>query len=120
MIKMNHMQSNSKSNTTAFFPKISQLITTAVVVATARTIALVAVVGLTGLSVTGEAQLTPQWISRVPVGSALSAGIAGIHVDPDGVSYITGLGSFAQHRHYDCFVCARRIDPVDADVEQPR
>jgi hypothetical protein len=61
------------------------------VVATARSIALVTVVGLTGLSVTGEAQLAPQWISRVPVGSALGAGIAGIHVDPDGVSYITGI-----------------------------
>jgi hypothetical protein len=61
------------------------------VVAIARSIALVTVVGLTGLSVTGEAQLAPQWISRVPVGSALSAGIAGIHVDPDGVSYITGI-----------------------------
>jgi hypothetical protein len=55
-----------------------------------RKIAMVTVVGLTGLSVTSEAQLTPQWISRVPVGSALSVGIAGIHVDPDGVSYITG------------------------------
>jgi hypothetical protein len=61
------------------------------VVATARSIALVTVVGLSGLSVTGEAQLAPQWISRVPVGTALGAGIAGIHVDPDGVSYITGI-----------------------------
>ena len=47
---MNHMQTNSKSNTTAFFPRISQLTTTAVVVATLRSIALVTVVGLTGLS----------------------------------------------------------------------
>ena len=62
----------------------------AMVLATARSIALVTVVGLTSLSVTGKAQLTPEWISRVPVGNSLSAGIAGIHVDPDGVSYITG------------------------------
>ena len=62
---------------------------------TARSIALLTVLGLTGLSVTGEAQLAPQWISRVPVGSALSAGIAGIHVDPDGVSYITCISGLA-------------------------
>jgi hypothetical protein len=61
------------------------------IVATVRSIFLLAVVGLTGLSLTSEAQLTPQWISRVPVGTALSAGIAGIHVDPDGVSYVTGI-----------------------------
>ena len=61
------------------------------VVVTVRSVALITVLGLTGLSVTSEAQLAPQWISRVPVGSALSAGIAGIHVDPDGVSYITGI-----------------------------
>ena len=55
-----------------------------------RGIALVTVVGLTGLSGTGNAQLAPEWISRVPVGTSLSAGTAGIYVDPDGVSYITG------------------------------
>ena len=87
---MNHMQTNTKSNTTAFFPRISQLTTTAVVVATLRSIALVTVVGLIGLSVTGEAQLTPEWIKRVPVGTSLSSGTAGIQVDQDGVSYITG------------------------------
>jgi len=88
--KMNHVQTNTKPNATAFFPRISQLTTTAVVVATLRSIALVTVVGLTGLSVTGQAQLTPEWISRVPVGTSLSSGTAGIYVDPDGVSYITG------------------------------
>ena len=36
------------------------------------------------------AQLAPEWISRVPVGTSLSSGTAGIYVDPDGVSYITG------------------------------
>ena len=60
------------------------------VVSTVRGIALVTVVGLTGLSVTSKAQLAPEWISRVPVGTSLSSGTAGIYVDPDGVSYITG------------------------------
>ena len=60
------------------------------VVSTVRGIALVTVVGLTGLSGTSNAQLAPEWISRVPVGTSLSAGTAGIYVDPDGVSYITG------------------------------
>ena len=60
------------------------------VVFTVRVVALVTIVGLTGLSGTSNAQLAPEWISRVPVGTSLSSGIAGIHVDPDGVSYITG------------------------------
>src|SRR5262245_8189357 len=61
-----------------------------IVVSRVRSIALAVVVGLTGLSGTGEAQLAPEWISRVPVGNSLSSGTAGIYVDPDGVSYITG------------------------------
>src|SRR4029077_18905959 len=60
------------------------------VVSTVRVIALATTVALTALSVTSNAQLAPEWISRVPVGTSLSAGIAGIHVEPDGVSYITG------------------------------
>ena len=60
------------------------------VVSKVRGIALGVVVGLTGLSATGEAQLAPDWISRVPVGNSLFSGTAGIYVDPDGVSYITG------------------------------
>jgi hypothetical protein len=60
------------------------------VVSMVRGIALVTVVGLIGLSRTSNAQLTPEWFSRVPVGNSLSAGTAGIYVDPDGVSYITG------------------------------
>ena len=42
------------------------------------------------LAATSPAQLSPEWVSRVPVGNSLSAGTAGIYVDPDGVSYITG------------------------------
>jgi PQQ-like domain len=42
------------------------------------------------LAATSPAQLSPEWVSRVPVGTSLSAGTAGIYVDPDGVSYITG------------------------------
>ena len=42
------------------------------------------------LAATSPAQLSPEWVSRVPVGTSLSSGTAGIYVDPDGVSYITG------------------------------
>jgi len=37
-----------------------------------------------------RADFSPLWISRVPAGTSLGAGTAGIHVDPDGVSYVTG------------------------------
>jgi hypothetical protein len=60
------------------------------IVSTVRGVALVTVVGLTGTSGTSNAQLSPEWISRVPVGTSLSSGTAGIYVDPDGVSYVTG------------------------------
>ena len=60
------------------------------VVSTVRGVALVTVVALTGLSGTSNGQLAPEWISRVPIGTSLSSGTAGIYVDPDGVSYITG------------------------------
>ncbi len=36
------------------------------------------------------AEFSPAWVSRAPLGASLSAGAAGIHVDPDGVSYIPG------------------------------
>ena len=42
------------------------------------------------LAATSPAQLSPEWVSRVPVGTSLSSGTAGIYVDPDGISYITG------------------------------
>ena len=61
-----------------------------IVVSRVRGIALGLVVGLTCLSGTSHGQFSPDWISRVPVGTSLSAGTAGIFVDQDGVSYITG------------------------------
>ena len=59
--------------------------------AISRKLALITAMTLTGLALTCEAQLAPAWISRVPVGTALAAGTAGIHVDPNGISYITGI-----------------------------
>ena len=44
----------------------------------------------TAIKSTVRAELSPDWISRVPLGTSLGAGPAGIHVDPDGVSYVTG------------------------------
>lgn len=44
----------------------------------------------TAIKPTVRAELSPDWISRVPLGTSLGAGPAGIHVDPDGVSYVTG------------------------------
>ena len=88
-----HNNITFKNRVTAFQQTIRRRLRAAreMVIVTARTIALVMVVGVTGLSVTGEAQLAPEWISRVPVGSALTAGIVGMYIDPDGVSYITGI-----------------------------
>ncbi len=38
-----------------------------------------------------RADFSPLWLSRVPLGDALSSNPAGMWVDPDGVSYITGI-----------------------------
>src|SRR5262245_17079952 len=38
-----------------------------------------------------RAELSPEWVTRVPVGTSLTSGPAGIYVDPDGVSYIAGI-----------------------------
>ena len=55
-------------------------------------IAMVAGLALMSLSSQeGRAELSPEWVSRVPLGTSLTAGPAGIYVDPDGVSYITGI-----------------------------
>ena len=51
---------------------------------------LIVLIILTALAGTVQAELAPEWVSRVPLGTALAAGPAGIHVDPDGVSYVTG------------------------------
>lgn len=37
------------------------------------------------------AVLAPEWVTRVPLGGSLSAGAAGLAVDSEGVSYITGI-----------------------------
>lgn len=46
---------------------------------------------LCGMTTLVRADFSPLWISREPAGTSLGAGPAGIHVDPDGVSYITGI-----------------------------
>ena len=43
------------------------------------------------LALVARAELSPEWVTRFPVGTSLTSGIAGIYVDPDGVSYITGI-----------------------------
>jgi len=55
-----------------------------------RLFALAMALVLSGLPAVSRAELSPDWVSRVPLGASLSAGPAGIHVDPDGVSYVTG------------------------------
>jgi hypothetical protein len=39
----------------------------------------------------GAAELTPEWLSRLPVGASLTAGMTGMVVDAAGVSYVTGI-----------------------------
>jgi hypothetical protein len=39
----------------------------------------------------GAADLTPEWLKRLPVGASLSAGMTGMVVDAAGVSYVTGI-----------------------------
>lgn len=63
----------------------------------ARTLPRLASIALTALLVAapGTAEITPEWIARLPVGSSLSNGIAGFVVDAAGVAYVTGTsGSF--------------------------
>ena len=40
-----------------------------------------------------QAELSPEWITRVSLGTGFASGISGIVVDPDGVSYITGTST---------------------------
>ena len=51
-----------------------------------------AIAGLLLVPFVAQAQLTPQWTSSVPLGTAFAAGLGGLEVDPDGVSYMTGIG----------------------------
>ena len=46
---------------------------------------------LAALPALSRAELAPEWSNREPSGTSLGSGLAGIHVDPDGVSYITGI-----------------------------
>jgi PQQ-like domain len=41
--------------------------------------------------VASPAELTPEWLARLPVGSSLTAGMTGMVVDAAGVSYVTGI-----------------------------
>src|SRR4029077_7331133 len=38
-----------------------------------------------------RADLTPQWITNLPTGSSLSAGIQDVTVSPSGITYVTGI-----------------------------
>ena len=51
-----------------------------------------ALVALLLLPIAAQAQLAPEWTSSVSLGTAFAAGIEGLEVDPDGVSYLTGIG----------------------------
>ena len=51
-------------------------------------VACVLVVSLAGAAPTN---LVLDWVERLPVGASLTAGMAGLVVDADGVSYITGI-----------------------------
>ena len=51
-----------------------------------------AIAGLLLLPFVAQAQLAPQWTSSVSLGTAFAAGLEGLQVDPDGVSYMTGIG----------------------------
>ncbi|MBA3608143.1 MAG: hypothetical protein H0W43_06485 [Chthoniobacterales bacterium] len=57
------------------------------------------VLAWTSLAASSPAQLPPEWVNRVPLGTSLAAGIAGIHVDPDGVSYITGISGASSNNN---------------------
>jgi hypothetical protein len=80
-----------RNSVTAFTRAIGWRLRKAVIPGTSRKVVLITMVGLTSLALPTSAQLAPEWVKRVPVGTALTAGIAGIYVDPNGVSYITGI-----------------------------
>lgn len=57
----------------------------------ARLVAVTVGMLVTVAVVASPAELTPEWLSRLPVGSSLSAGMTGMVVDAAGVSYVTGI-----------------------------
>jgi len=57
----------------------------------ARAAAIVLGAVLTIVAAAPAAELTPEWLSRLPVGASLTAGMAGMVVDAEGVSYVTGI-----------------------------
>ncbi len=52
----------------------------------------IACVALAAAASGARAQLTPEWVTSVPAGTSLSAGMGGMCVGPGGVTYITGTG----------------------------
>jgi hypothetical protein len=54
-------------------------------------IGLIILAALPTLATIGHAELTTEWVTRLPVGSSLSAGISAFTVDPAVVSYVTGI-----------------------------
>ena len=72
---------------------------------------------LAALPALSRAELSPEWISRVPLGRSLGAGPAGIHVDPDGVSlHHRHLGLVVGQRHHNGLFCARWVDSLVAHL----
>ena len=57
----------------------------------ARLVAVAMGMLVTVAVVAHPADLTPEWLSRLPVGSSLYAGMTGMVVDAAGVTYVTGI-----------------------------
>jgi hypothetical protein len=56
----------------------------------ARLVAVAVGMLVTVAVVANPAELTPEWLARLPVGASLTAGMTGMVVDAAGVSYVTG------------------------------
>jgi hypothetical protein len=71
----------------------------------------VVVVGLGSLTANrSEAALNPEWTARLPVGSSLSAGLAGMFVTAGGVTYVTGVNGPSSN--IDVFTAAYAPDGI--------
>src|SRR5688500_14970675 len=57
----------------------------------ARLVAVVVAMLVTAAVAATPAELTPEWLSRLPLGASLTAGMRGMVVDAAGVSYVTGI-----------------------------